>query len=69
MDSLVGKPLNIKIADKGEETVDARGRKIRARHYSMSGDLARELWYDSRGVLVRMALTGKDGTDVDYVLQ
>ena len=69
MDSLVGTPLNIKIADKGEETVDVRGKPVQAHHYSMTGDLARELWYDDKGILVRMALTGKDGTNVDYVLR
>jgi len=68
MDSLVGKPLKIKIADKGEETVTARGAPVKAHHYSMTGELARELWYDKNRVLVRMALKGKDGSDIKYIL-
>ncbi len=68
MDSLVGKRLDIKIADRGGETVMVKGVKTNVRHYSMTGELARELWYDEHWVLVRMALTGKDGSAVEYVL-
>jgi hypothetical protein len=68
MDSLVGKLLNISIADLGEETVAVKGKPVKARHYSLTGDLARELWYDATGMLVRMTLTGEDGSDIQYVL-
>ena len=69
MDSLVGKRLDIKIADRGVETVMVKDVKKNARHYSMTGELARELWYDDNWVLVRMALTGKDGSAVEYILR
>lgn len=69
MNSLVGTPLDIKVAYKGEETVAVHGKTVRARHYSMTGEFARELWYDENWVLVRMSLTGKDGSDVEYVLR
>jgi len=68
MDSLVGKPLDIRIADRGEETVTVKGKSVKARHYSMTGELARELWYDENWVLVHMTLKGKDGSDVEYIL-
>lgn len=69
MDSLVGKPLDIAVADAGEDTVTVKGQPVAAHHYSMTGELARELWYDASGTLVRMTLTAKDGSDVQYVLR
>jgi hypothetical protein len=69
MDSLVGKPLAIKVADMGEDTVTAWGKPVKAHHYSMTGDLARELWYDQNGTLVHMTLIAQDGSGVEYVLQ
>jgi hypothetical protein len=68
MDSLVGKPLNVNVTKVGEETVSAKGRSIKAHHYSLTGDLARELWYDETGMLVRMTLVGEDGSQIQYVL-
>jgi Domain of unknown function (DUF6134) len=69
MDALVGKHLEVAVADVGDEIVTARGKPVKAHHYSMTGELARELWYDEDGVLVRMTLKGKDGSDVAYVLR
>lgn len=69
MDSLVGKRLDVSIADRGDDVVTVRGKQVKAHHYSMTGELARELWYDENGVLVRFTLKGKDGSDVQYVLR
>lgn len=68
MNSIIGKPLDIKVAYVGEETVSAKGKSVQARHYSMTGELSRELWYDQHWVLVRMTLKGKDGSNIEYVL-
>lgn len=69
MNSILGTPLKIAVAYKGEEQVDVHGRKVKAKHYSMTGDFARELWYDDHWVLVHMELKGKDGSPVTYVLR
>ena len=45
------------------------GKAIPAHHYSMTGEFARELWYDKSRVLVKMSLTGKDDSKIDYVLR
>lgn len=68
MDSLVGKPLEIQVAADGVETVSVKGRPVQARHYTLSGEMPRELWYDENWVLIRMTLTGDDGSAVQYVL-
>ncbi len=69
MDSLVGTELAIDIKFKGEEPVTVNGKSISAKHYSMTGELERELWYDANRVLVKMAFKGKDGSDIQYVLR
>jgi hypothetical protein len=49
--------------------VTARGRSVEARHYQLSGELERELWYDAAGVLVQVRFKGKDGSDIRYELR
>jgi hypothetical protein len=68
MNSLVGGQLAVRVDFRGEETLQVRGKPVKAKHYSMTGNFARELWYDEKWVLVRMSLTGKDGSAVDYIL-
>ena len=69
MNSLVGGPLKIAVAYKGEEAVKVHGKDIKAKHFSMTGEFERELWYDDHWVLVHMELKGKDGSKVQYVLR
>jgi hypothetical protein len=68
MNTLDGHVMTVRIADLGEDTVSVRGQPRRARHYAMSGDLARELWYDGSGTLVQVRFKGKDDSDIQYVL-
>ena len=65
---LVGTPDAITVVHKGEETVSVRGKPVRARHYSITGDVSRELWYDANWNLVQFSLVGKDGSEVQYLL-
>jgi len=69
LNSLVGTDLAIDVAFKGEEPVTVHGDQVLARHYSMTGDFERELWYDSDWVLVKIAFKGKDGSDIQYILR
>ena len=68
MNSLVGTPLDIKVAYIGKEAITVKGRTVNAFHYSLTGEMPRELWYDENWVLIRMTLTGEDGSAVQYVL-
>ncbi len=50
-----GEAARITIGEKTYET----------RHYRITGELARELWYDGDGLLVKMRSTGSDGSIID----
>ena len=69
LNSLVGTELAIDVTLKGEESVAVNGKSIRAKHYSMTGDFERELWYDADWVLVKIAFKAQDGSDIQYVLR
>ncbi|WP_367272434.1 DUF6134 family protein, partial [Parvibaculum sp.] len=42
---------------------------VAATHYSVTGKLNRELWYDDKGVLVQVKFDGSDGSEITYVLR
>ena len=69
MNSLDGSEMAIAVADLGDEDVVAGGKSLRARHYSLTGDLQREVWYDSAGRLVKVRFSGSDGSDIQYLLK
>ncbi len=41
------------------------GRQYDTRHFRITGDLARELWYGADGLLVKMRAIGSDGSIID----
>lgn len=69
LDPADGELMSIAIADAGTESIRVAGRNIQARHYVMTGDFERELWYDSRGVLKRVRFHGDDGSEILYDLR
>lgn len=69
MNSLDGSDLAIDVSFEGDEMVTVNGADVPAKHYSMTGDFARELWYDQDWVLVKIAFKGEDGSDIQYVLR
>lgn len=69
LNSLVGTELAIDVVFKGEESVAVNGKQVNAKHYSMTGEFERELWYDADWVLVKIAFKGGDGSDIQYVLR
>lgn len=69
MNSLDGSEMAITVNDLGDEDVVAGGKTLRARHYALTGDLQREVWYDSAGRLVKVRFSGSDGSDIQYLLK
>lgn len=54
----------------GEETIEVRGEKRMARHFRLTGQFSRDLWYDDEDdVLVRVRFEASDGSTVQYVLK
>ena len=47
-------PYKVAFKDIGQESVTIGGQKIETEHYVMSGDVERDLWYDTDGVLAKV---------------
>ena len=47
MNTIDGKIMSVRIADLGSDSVKTKRGTVGAHHYRMSGDLARDLWYDA----------------------
>ncbi len=69
LNTLDGSRMAIQVADLGTEIVLVKGAKVPARHYSITGDLQREVWYDAQNVLVKVRFKAKDGSDIEYLRQ
>lgn len=69
LDPADGELMSVAITDVGAETITIRGRDVAARHYVMTGDFERDLWYDRDGVLMQVRFKGDDGSDIHYQLR
>lgn len=47
------KPYHVTITPRGPETLTLAGKEMASEHFRMSGDVERELWYGSDGLLLR----------------
>jgi hypothetical protein len=63
LDSETGKPISVKVADLGDEPIVRNGATVQARHYKVSGDVNRDLWFDG-DTLVRIQLIGSDHSTI-----
>lgn len=52
----------------GRETVNTGAGSLEGRHYRMTGDLERELWYDDAGNLLKVRFERR-GSTVEYLLK
>jgi hypothetical protein len=64
LDTSRGKVRKVTISDKGKDSLTLPYGVVSAHHYSIDGDLKRELWYDDKGVLVAGELTARDGSTI-----
>jgi hypothetical protein len=58
----------VTIEDKGAETLDLPEGKIETRHFSVKGEIERDVWYDPAGNLVAAQQKGSDGSDIRQYL-
>jgi len=54
-----GKILSINVKDLGDDTIEMDGAAVHAHHYKITGDLARDIWFEGN-VPVRVKLYGPD---------
>jgi hypothetical protein len=69
LNTLNGTQMAINVSDRGPEQVMVRGRSTTARHFVLTGQLERELWYDDAGMLVQAKFKGSDGSNIIYALR
>jgi len=69
LNTLDGTLMSISVEDLGTDEVEAGGAKIEAQHYSITGELTRELWFNGAGDLVRVRFPDKTGTEIVYALK
>jgi Domain of unknown function (DUF6134) len=58
----------VQTADQGIKPVVAKGQTLTARHYAMTGQLTRDIWYGSDGQTVQVRFPAKDGSEITFVL-
>lgn len=68
IDPADGEVMQVEVEGGEWREILVRGETIRARHYVMTGGLERELWYDSKGLLVKVQFAGEDGSDLQFRL-
>lgn len=69
LNTLDGHEMPVRVSEQASAPVQARGRTVNARHFVVSGGLARELWYDPDGVLIKVAFAAKDESRIEYILE
>ena len=63
-----GKPMQISVADLGEESITTRRGPLKTHHFKVSGDLERDVWYAPDGKLVQIRFKARDDSSIQYVL-
>ncbi len=62
MDTKTGKLLKVSVAAAGEDEVTVTGKVVKTWKYEISGDLARELWFDPDGNLMQFRFVNDGAT-------
>jgi Family of unknown function (DUF6134) len=58
----------VQISDRGVEAIVAKGQALQTQHYTMTGQLERDLWYGPDGQTVQVQFPAKDGSEITFVL-
>jgi hypothetical protein len=69
LDPIRGRNRNVAVEDRGMERITVAGREIETHHYSITGQMVRELWYDADGRLVQVHFPAKDGSEIQVKLK
>ena len=58
----------VQTADHGTEPILAKGQRLTARHYAMTGQLRRDIWYGPDGQTVQVRFPANDGSEITFIL-
>ncbi len=64
-----GRILDVKVEDLGSQLISIQGLQIPTRHYSISGEFTRKLWFDENDRLVKVQFPDKSNTLTTFVLK
>jgi hypothetical protein len=64
-----GKVRDVTVKEIGPETLTLPVGKVETRHFRISGEMKRDLWYDANGVLIAGQRPGPDGSTARLELQ
>lgn len=66
IDSSDGVIVDVKTSEVGTEDITVDGRSVPARHFRMTGDLERDLWYAATdGEWLKMRMKASDGSTIE----
>ena len=69
LDPIKGRDRHVTITDKGDEPLEVHGQLLTAHHYSMTGEIVREIWYGPDGQVVQVRFPAKDGSQITVALR
>jgi hypothetical protein len=69
LNTITGRVADVRIVERGPETVVVNGQKRPARAFVYTGELQTEVWYDERGRWVKMRFAGQDGSTIEYICE
>ncbi len=69
LNAATGRVSELKVRLLGEEEIEVRGERRKARRYEMTASKKREVWYDGAGTWVRLRLVARDDSVIEYVLE
>ena len=67
LNTINGNVMNVRVQKLGTAQVKTQSGTVRATHYTLTGGLERELWFDANGVLAQVRFNAEDGSVVTYV--
>jgi Family of unknown function (DUF6134) len=59
----------VRATDRGIESVLAGKHSVATRHYAVTGEIQRDLWYGPDGQTVQVLMPAKDGSEVTLVMR
>jgi hypothetical protein len=68
LNTLDGSEMEVSVKFVGDESVEVHGKSMPARHYAITGQLQRDIWFDADGTLVQVRFKASDDSDIRYVL-
>lgn len=64
-----GEPIRFSASGRGLEPVETPSGVVAAQHFTIAGDLRKEIWFDEAGHWVKTSFAAPDGSTISYALK